>query len=817
MLSHSLAVCVTSMAREMYSSFSFLSPAASGAGKSSTDGGLLFGAVPTGKGLVPLRKLDVSLVGVEFCGGAIGARKRMCSVAPGDCGVASHSLKLMNANDFDALKGSDTTEVIFIENQDGKSVFLSGHIPAGLIGNFSVYEDQKRSVGQWEEFLRGLQAASDGEISDSDKRSLFDHISGEGKPVETAKTPFKKRKVGDDASPQSLFGTSDAEAMLEDVALELPGPPDTMETLLKEWSPLVRNLTAVQGLIGSLRTMARENKTSVEEEFKKIDFDLAGVGNLLGRKPAGMGAGTAFELIDALERKMEEGPIAEEHSAALKQLEKFLEDADPDATLKSLVGHISKKTLSDAQVEALRRSEVFLQGNDPNKSMVHILQDFERVLSPLWKVLQGLSSDPFSTPGDRLAPLNSLFNQWPSSGLGGSADVFLWMQGAQRRIVQLESSLQQSQVPSPSSTGMGAGANAGVSFGATGSNIGGAGQYASFGGRSSGAGVSHGTMPARGTATSVDTVSMADFLALKQDVDDMKAQAQSESVTVEGEVFKSFDSVKAWLLLKAATNSAHVSFVDAPGLLAMVYAPQSSALDHVKLNSSALAGQYKTSADAMLDFSLTLELPQFFGKDSSTNALSQDQRVLPAIQDYEVWNGIGGVGGARKQLASLLQNDMQSFRELADVSLGDPVARLVASQMMTESREFLLSLSHWMSDYYVQLIEKGHKPKAGWELISRAVRAIFKELAKARMCGRGHAINDGQREPAQMWACLQGLRVQREFLNTGFGAHTSVIAILHNYLLDTSVTKEAHRESMVQVMKDVNLIVGRKNKKNNDV
>jgi len=96
-----------------------------------------------------------------------------------------------------------------------------------------------------------------------------------------------------------------------------------------------------------------------------------------------------------------------------------------------------------------------------------------------------------------------------------------------------------------------------------------------------------------------------------------------------------------------------------------------------------------------------------------------------------------------------------------------------------------------MTSYYMALIEKGHQEKASWEVVCRAVRAVFKELYKVRMSGRDYHSFGSLVGPAQMWACLQGVRIQREFLAAAFAAHRAVINILHDYLMDTSVTKDA--------------------------
>jgi hypothetical protein len=144
----------------------------------------------------------------------------------------------------------------------------------------------------------------------------------------------------------------------------------------------------------------------------------------------------------------------------------------------------------------------------------------------------------------------------------------------------------------------------------------------------------------------------------------------------------------------------------------------------------------------------------------------------------------------------MIDFDMAGHVALAEVNLGTREGWIVAESMMNESREFLRLLSQWMTDYYLALTARAHKPKDAWEVVSRSVRAIFKELSKARIPGRGHQTMGGLRGQAQMWACLQGLKVQREFITAGFVAHKAIVAIVHKYLLDSSVTKETHTTAL---------------------
>ena len=229
--------------------------------------------------------------------------------------------------------------------------------------------------------------------------------------------------------------------------------------------------------------------------------------------------------------------------------------------------------------------------------------------------------------------------------------------------------------------------------------------------------------------------------------------------------------------------------------MAICYRDQSTSMDHAKLSSLAREGGFVNIADTKLDFSFSLELPQFWGKDGTQNVHSSDVRVLPNVRDYAEWNGVGGVGGARVALTQWIEHDMDNVCAGINVG-GSREARLVSDEMIRESRSFLSQLSTWITSQYLALLDKGHKEKNAWEVISRTVRVVFKELARARSVGRGFPTVGAGRGEAQVWACLQGLRVQRDFLAAKFSAHRAVICILHDYLMDTSITKTAHEEAL---------------------
>ena len=202
------------------------------------------------------------------------------------------------------------------------------------------------------------------------------------------------------------------------------------------------------------------------------------------------------------------------------------------------------------------------------------------------------------------------------------------------------------------------------------------------------------------------------------------------------------------MALNAPAIGSQIYFADAVGLLALTNHDQASLYEFSKFESTTGGKGFATTSDSKLSFSFTLELPHVFGKDTSANLLAKDLRMLPGIKDYDAWNGEGGVGGVKSTIQHMIDYNMAGHVGLAGVNLSTREGVLVAETMMNESREFLRLLSQWMTDYYLGLTARDHKPKDAWEVVCRAVRAIFKELSKARIPGRGHQTAGGLRGQA---------------------------------------------------------------------
>jgi hypothetical protein len=352
-------------------------------------------------------------------------------------------------------------------------------------------------VSGWEEFLMGLRVAAQGATpTEAERTAFFVHVTEEA-PVVSTKTPFKKRKIVELLSPGSQYDT-DIGAKLEDINLELD-PTNTVAMLLKEWPLLVHNTRVLETQISTCRVTVLEVNLALETELTSVDFTVAGVSNMLGVKPAGMAAGTVFELLESLERSVEraaEQGLTREHIQLLGVANAMFKDLD--TSTKSL-----KEILGDLTLEV------------------------GTFLKPLWDLLLMLSSDP-STPGDKLSSLVGVLGPWSAGSFNGSVDLHDWMNGVIQRVSSLEARGVQN---TPASSGNSGGGGLGFSLGRMG-----------ISGSSSGTGTTSafGAGGVQAPSTSGRQVSAAEFAALQQEVQDLKSQADLSSVVLARRFLKAW-------------------------------------------------------------------------------------------------------------------------------------------------------------------------------------------------------------------------------------------------------------------------------------
>jgi hypothetical protein len=104
-----------------------------------------------------------------------------------------------------------------------------------------------------------------------------------------------------------------------------------------------------------------------------------------------------------------------------------------------------------------------------------------------------------------------------------------------------------------------------------------------------------------------------------------------------------------------------------------------------------------------------------------------------------------------------------------------------------------------MSRQYKSLVARGGAKEACWRLICHCVQAIFGDLHKARIAGRGPFLGS-DRASGIMWGSLQAHRLMQEYVITSdFAAHPKYSHILNIHLQDNALMKADYKTDMDKV------------------
>jgi hypothetical protein len=130
-----------------------------------------------------------------------------------------------------------------------------------------------------------------------------------------------------------------------------------------------------------------------------------------------------------------------------------------------------------------------------------------------------------------------------------------------------------------------------------------------------------------------------------------------------------------------------------------------------------------------------------------------------------------------------------------------PVANLIASTMLTEAQEFVMTLITWINTFLTDGENKGDDEQETIQHMSHAIRMVCEMLHSARAPRRG-PFRLGEKGVKIFWGTLQALGVMRELRMANFSAHPALSQILNLHLQDNAVTK-AEMASMEKRLKSV--------------
>jgi hypothetical protein len=235
--------------------------------------------------------------------------------------------------------------------------------------------------------------------------------------------------------------------------------------------------------------------------------------------------------------------------------------------------------------------------------------------------------------------------------------------------------------------------------------------------------------------------------ALEDRIQDVEDQLESQTVSLVGISFKSQLLTRTWLTTQAPAAGAYIYFLDAHGLLSLSADESDTTRAVLSLAHSAAKGGFTTAEEAAVSASFKITLPAIFGTDSASTRVTSDTRALPAMKTPEAWDLEDRYTGGKRRFE-------EQIREVKCT-----IGRTVAMECIALAYEFLSKLLDWMTKQYRDLVARGGAKESCWKLISHCVRAIFRDLHKARIAGRGPFLG-GDRASGIVWGNLQAHRLE---------------------------------------------------------
>jgi len=182
--------------------------------------------------------------------------------------------------------------------------------------------------------------------------------------------------------------------------------------------------------------------------------------------------------------------------------------------------------------------------------------------------------------------------------------------------------------------------------------------------------------------------------------------------------------------------------------------------------------------------SFKIEVTSIFGNNSQNREATKDSHELPGVGRFKDWDTGNGYTGARYVLLNANEDSRSMMINSASSNLTGE-AFLVATTMISQSSNFWVTLSTWVSQTYRDLVGRGGQPADTWRLNCQSLCKIFHELYVAREAGRGR-IDSSDKPAAIVWGCLQGFRRMKTFLDNNIGQDPVLFHILNKHLVGST-------------------------------
>ena len=689
--------------------------------------------------------LDAREMGVQFCGGQMGANGgKMCVRT--DCMVKSHLTK--------ATSLFAENQMVFIQGQASKgaltAVFSVPAIPRSAFDNEAwntTWNSALKSLRTWQVSFDSLASA---EIRLDVEASVAVCDRTTESKITFAATPRKQPRstsIAAESPGMTVVLESPLIPMIDDL-----GPTDTlmMTALGPAWQTLAENMKAVERIARAAHVRAKEGEAAMQGELDQVDLKLAALNSLLGERSAKFGTQTAFEAV----------------TAVLDQLDELAEGLGKEV-LEALDA-AREKIAADLSA---RLSQIV---TDQITAQVFSGRFFDEIVAPVSLLLKRCSPSA-DRAGDlwegRLAALEremvSAREATRPAAMEVEEPVNAWTGGRWNGNLP----------PAPRPVEQAADASASEEIRLLKTSL--ATLQRQVNQRSVGAGL------AMGADSIPSPANEARLAALEQMVKELKNQAQRSGVSIRGFSFDSSEDVRAWMTKHGVEHLVHL-FVDPLSLMALSdsYSVTEDAASAARVMSAKMG---ETPEITKYRASFLVEIPTILGKNRVSSSSIATDKQLAAIPKHTDWNTGTGSDGVADRMARLLDMGETTCGYEIDGKLAGPPHAL-ATKLLTSARNYREKVSSWMTLYHSEVGNRSHATKEEcWLLVTSCVRTILSEAHIARLPGRNSSPHD------MLWGTLQAHAFFMSLTSGKIQGHPKVSVILQGHVVDHSTPIALYR------------------------
>jgi hypothetical protein len=266
----------------------------------------------------------------------------------------------------------------------------------------------------------------------------------------------------------------------------------------------------------------------------------------------------------------------------------------------------------------------------------------------------------------------------------------------------------------------------------------------------------------------------------------MEARLGSESIKMGGVIFQSQADCQTWVMNNVCPADFY-EFFDAISLLEQYKestVPYSQMAD-MDTKTKKL-GLTVTSHRVINSFSREVPLVFMSGPASADKPLTR----IKTPKDWDVGDGQAGL---KNEITKFLTGAMEGIEQKIDArfhSASSATARRVALDCLRESKDFIMEMSYFISEFYGEMTHSGvGKEDESWALTCKMIKVVFFELNLVRAVAQRACDIDveetGRRVGLILWGTLRAHKLMREYLANKFRRHSTIAPCLLLHLFTT--------------------------------